>query len=571
MRYLFFIFLFFVHPVFSAVVDAVPAKVADSSVNAYCIINSLGSRKLTNAQGCIDWVYSFIGKSWKDGRLVTALSFASAVPVDGVTATYGANITLAASSNYQGYSGVLSSGITFQGANQLRDSYTCPPADNPDYTVLSDSAGVPSSSGKFCSIDASCEPMKGQSINPAIDMNKFPTHICYEGCLADNAAPMPTGKYLWVQPWSFSFSGKSCSGNSGWVTDYYSQNYQLAESSSKDALKSQDSASASAANAAASTAAADASTAAAQKSADQAKAAADAAKALADAAANKAQVAVNNVTNVYNNSNSTVIEQAAASENANAAAQAAKQAAAAAQAAIAQAQAAAAQAAAAAAAQATANAAMQAAAEAAQAAIAQAQAAAAQAQAAYEAAIAAAESASAQAADAAAAAAAKAAAAAQAAADAAAAAAGAASDAAGAAGAAADAATNASGSGGGSGGGESGSDDDNQGDGYGNFSGPSDSKDYLAGVFSADSISDLVQKQGDLQEKITNLGNDLKVVFGFSSVAMPGALSADIHEIRGAEVDFSGMKFFQGMSGIRGVLWLVTVLGGISVILFKGK
>lgn len=403
----------------------------------------------------------FYSLNWSSQTYV-GTSFSDVCSKAGGTLEYGSNCAF----NYKGAVYRVSISYNYCYANNywktepyssVCPKYTCPPAGNPDYTVLSDSAGIPDSSGLFCSKDTLCDSFKGQSVSPDIDMAKFPTQICYEGCLADNSAPMPTGQYLWVQPWPFSFNGKSCSGNSGWVKDYFSQNYQQADSSSKEASKSQDSAKADADKAAADKAAADASTAAAAASAAQAKAAADAAKALADAAAKQAQVAANNVTNVYNNSNSTVIEQAAASENANAAAQAAKQAAEAAQAAIAQAQAAAAQAAAAAAAQATANAAMQAAAEAAQAAIAQAQAAAAQAQAAYEAAIAAAESASAQAAEAAVAAAAKAAAAAQAAANAAAQAAGAASDAAGAAGAAADAATNASGGGsGGSSGGGSG-------------------------------------------------------------------------------------------------------------------
>lgn len=143
-----------------------------------------------------------LGRGGKDGRIVTAFSFASAVPVDGVTARYATNITLTSSTYYQGYSGP-DDGVTFEGANQLRDSYACPPADNPDYTVLSDSSGAPSSSGKYCAMDAACESFKGQSVNPDIDMAKFPTQICYEGCLADNSSPMPTGQYLWVQPWPF--------------------------------------------------------------------------------------------------------------------------------------------------------------------------------------------------------------------------------------------------------------------------------------------------------------------------------------------------------------------------------
>lgn len=464
--------------------------------------------------------------------------------------------------------------------------YSCPPLNSPDYTVLSDINGNPDSNGKFCSKN-NCGSYKDSTVSPYVDVASLPSTICYQGCKAVNTGPVDTsGTFYWVQEHTYKFDGSACPGNTGWIDQANGQNSNTAQDHSAQADKDNQTAQADSSKAQADSSSANASADAAKAAAAAAQAAADAAKAAATAAAQKAQAAITNVNVVNNNPASTDSDKAAALAAASSAAQEAAAASAKADAAVAQAQAAVQAATAAGNASAAALAAAQSALAQAQATASQAQAAAAAALAAYNQAVTAADKSSSDVA----ASADSAANAANAAAVAAKAAAAAAAQAAAQAAAAANAANSAAGGGGGSGsgggsggGGGSGSGgssgggsgdnntDDPKDDPYGDFNhSGGDKTDPLAKVFSAESRAALVDKQVEMQSKIDDVTNNIKGLFSFSSVSMGGDLPSDVHKIKGADVDLSGIKVFEGMSGIKGVLWLLAVIAGVAVILTPG-
>lgn len=466
--------------------------------------------------------------------------------------------------------------------------YFCPNPKRPDLTTLSDVTGKPSSSGQFCSETVNlCGNYKDSTVSPFVDVASLPGSICYQGCKALNTGPVDTsGSFYWVQEHTYKFDGTPCPGNSGWIDQANGQNSNSAQDHSAQADKDNQTAQADSSKAQADSSSANASADAAKAAAAAAQAAADAAKAAATAAAQKAQAAITNVNVVNNNPASTDSDKAAALAAASSAAQEAAAASAKADAAVAQAQAAVQAATAAGNASAAALAAAQSALAQAQATASQAQAAAAAALAAYNQAVAAADKPSSDVA----ASADSAANAANAAAAAAKAAAAAAAQAAAQAAAAANAANTAAGGGGGSGsgggsggGGGSGSGgssgggsgdnntDDPKDDPYGDFNhSGGDKTDPLAKVFSADSRAALVDKQVEMQRKIDDVTNNIKGLFSFSTVSMGGDLPSDVHRIKGADVDLSGIKVFEGMSGIKGVLWLLAVIAGVAVILTPG-